>query len=221
MTFSQALAIERGVSAVIGGGGKTALLQVLAQELRAQGTVVLCTTTRILPFPDCPTLRSPSASAVDKAVGTHGVICVGTAAEGGKLAASELTMEQLCQLADYVLVEADGSKYLPLKAHAPHEPVIPLQANQTICVVGLSGLGKPIREVAHRSGRYADLAQATEDTVVTPALAARVLNAEGLATRYFLNQADSAREQALARELGRQLRAPVVIGSLQKGILLC
>ena len=42
------LGVEKGVTAVIGSGGKTGLLAKLCQEL--PGTVILCTSTRIYPF---------------------------------------------------------------------------------------------------------------------------------------------------------------------------
>ena len=57
-------------------------------------------------------------------------------------------------MADYIFAEADGSKHLPLKAHAAHEPVIPPEANQTILVLGASGFGKPIAAAAHRPALY-------------------------------------------------------------------
>ena len=47
MLYSQ-LGIQKGITAVIGSGGKTTLLSVLAQEL--PGTVLLCTSTHIRPF---------------------------------------------------------------------------------------------------------------------------------------------------------------------------
>lgn len=43
------LEVRRGVTAVIGGGGKTSLLYRLASELRERGRVLVATTTRILP----------------------------------------------------------------------------------------------------------------------------------------------------------------------------
>lgn len=221
MRFSEALCVQKGVTAVIGSGGKSTLLQVLAGELRSRGTVLLCTTTRMYPAESAVTLCAPAEAELREALTAFGVVCAGTLAAGGKLAALELSMEMLCKLADYVLVEADGSKRLPLKAHAPHEPVVPEEAGQTICVVGLTGLGRPIREAAHRSSRYAELAGTDEDALVTPALAARVLRAENLADRCLLNQADDAARQALGRELQSALHIPSVLGSLKKGIIVC
>ena len=49
-----------------------------------------------------------------------------------------------------MLVEADGSKRLPAKAHASWEPVLPPQRKRTVCVFGASALGQSIQTAAHR-----------------------------------------------------------------------
>lgn len=55
MELAALLGVRPGVTAVIGGGGKTTLLRTLGGELAAAGArVLLCTTTKILPFPDLP-----------------------------------------------------------------------------------------------------------------------------------------------------------------------
>ena len=43
--FSKTLGIRPGVTAVIGGGGKSTLLRRLGEELSREGSVLLCTTT--------------------------------------------------------------------------------------------------------------------------------------------------------------------------------
>ena len=137
--------------------------------------------------------------------------------EGGKLA--EPSFADWMTLADYTLVEADGSKGLPLKAHAPHEPVIPPQSNQTILVLGAEGLGRTVAQAAHRPALYARLAGAEEGSAVTPALAARMLRAEGLHDRVFVNQADDWERWADAvRALAAELDCPVAAGSLRRGV---
>lgn len=221
MTFSQALQIRPGITAVIGSGGKSTLLEVLARELGRQGTVVLCTTTRMYPARNCFTLYDPDEETLGEALKAFRVICVGRAEREGKLSAPGLPMDILCHLADFVLVEADGAKRLPLKAHAPYEPVIPHETGQTICVVGLSGLGKTVRQAAHRPERYAKLARIALEDPVPPQAAARVLRAEGLGDRVLLNQADDEHFQALGRTLQAELTVPTVIGSLWKGLVLC
>ena len=50
MELAELLDIRPGVTAVIGGGGKTTLLRTLGEELSRTHTVLLCTTTKIFPF---------------------------------------------------------------------------------------------------------------------------------------------------------------------------
>ena len=214
MELQHLLDIHPGVTAVIGGGGKTTLLRTLGEELAPSHTVLLCTTTKILPFPGIACART--AEELDALRRQHTLLCAGTDVPGtGKLTVPPLSMAELAARFDYVLVEADGSARLPLKAHAPHEPVIPPEANQVICLVGASGLGRPIAEAAHRPERYAALAGT--DTA-TPEAAAAVLTAEALHTRVLINQADSPERLAQARRLAALLPCPVVLGSLRQGI---
>lgn len=221
MQLAPLLHIGRGVTALIGGGGKTTLLNTLAEELSKSGTVLLATSTKIFPPQQYETLTCADEQAVRAALSRARVICVGETAEEGKLTAPQLSFETLATLADYVLVEADGSKHLPLKAHAPHEPVIPQNAQRVVLVLGMDGMGKPIRAVCHRSARYAALAGTDEDALVTPDLVARVIAAEGLGDRVYLNKVESADAYAHADALARALRCPVVAGSLQQGVYVC
>lgn len=150
MNFFELLNISPGVTAVIGSGGKTSLLRRLAAE--APGTVLLCTTTHIRPFAEYPLLTDAAAETVLQALTSERVLCVGTPCENGKLTAPRLPMETLAALADYMLVEADGSRQMPLKAHAAHEPVIPACAERVICVAGASGFDRPIRACVPPAG---------------------------------------------------------------------
>ena len=151
----------------------------------------------------------------------HALVCVGTTSAEGKLGAPAIAFEKLLHLADYVFVEADGSKHLPLKAHASHEPVVPKEANQTVLVLGVTGLGKTIREAAHRPALYAEKLQVTENTIVTPELAARLLELEALHTRVLINQVETQHDMALARVLAGNLHCPVAAGALQKENVIC
>ena len=138
---------------------------------------------------------------------------MGTPCGDGKFGPPEQSWAELCELADYVLVEADGSRGLPLKAHLSHEPVLPQEAGQVIAVLGLTGLGRPIAEAAHRPERYAGLAGCAPEDIATPERATRVLETEALHTRVLLNQADAADGTALLA----RLHCPAVLASLRKG----
>lgn len=204
------LQVKPGITALIGGGGKTSLLYHLAEELRDRGTVLVCTTTKIWPPEHLPVVHE-----VDKlieALSHYGVVCAGTAAEQGKLAEPHF---RWANRADYVLVEADGSAGRPFKAHEAWEPVIPERCHNTILVLGADGLGKPISKVAHRPAIYAKLAGVPESRSVTPLVVAKVAKREGFHDRIFVNQTDTEWEWVQVEQLAQLLDCPVAAGSLR------
>ena len=167
----------------IGGGGKTTLLRSLADELVAEGkTVVLATTTHFLPFRGIDTVVSADEFEVARQLKAQRVICVGTPAHearnAGKLAPSRIAPHDLASLADFVLVEADGSRHMPVKAHSNREPVIPDGSNLTITVIGASAFGKPVAQTVHRAEIFCENSGCEQNDVVTPELLARHLAAE-------------------------------------------
>ena len=214
MELWELLGIRPGLTAVIGSGGKTSLLRVLAQELSRRGTVLLSTTTRIMRPDWCPF----AATAAELREGfTHSpVVCAGSYTPEGKLTAPDFPGWQTA--ADFVLVEADGSKRLPAKAHAAWEPVLPPERNRTVCVFGASALGQPIQDAAHRPELYASLAEVSPEAVITPAIAARVLAKEGGFDVLFINQADVLEDPAAALQpLVYTLPCPAIYGALAEG----
>lgn len=204
------LQVKPGITALIGGGGKTSLMYHLAEELRDRGTVLVCTTTRIWPPEHLPIVSE--VEQLKEALLRYGVVCAGTAAEKGKLAEPSFQWDEC---ADYILVEADGSAGRPFKAHKAGEPVIPAHCHNTILVVGAGGLGKPISEVAHRPAIYAKLADVPESHGVTPAVAAKVIKCEGLHDRIFVNQTDTEKEWEQVIELAKLLDCPIAAGTLR------
>lgn len=216
--ISSLLQIERGITAIIGSGGKTTLMYALANELSAEGSVILCTSTHIRIPEEYPLVTGGKKELVNMLSG-HRIVCAGTLTETGeKLTAPAVTFEELSALADHVLVEADGAKGLPLKAHAAHEPVIPSGSRSVILVVGADGLGKPVKEACHRFEIWAALAQTAVEGTVTPEGEARVILTENLAGRIFINKAESAEEKRQAEALAALLPFPTVMGSLRQGV---
>lgn len=212
------LMIKPGVTALIGSGGKTSLLYTLAGELYKKGTVVVATTTHIHrpeQFPLALTLQEARQLLKE-----NPIICVGSVAEDGKLKAPDFSGWDT--LADYTLVEADGSRRLPVKAHAAHEPVIPAGCENVICVVGASGFDKPISQVVHRPELFMPLARAKgRDTMVSPQMVAEVIGKENLCTRVFINQTDTLPRffgGGKLKEFAKAVDVPVVAGSLRQGI---
>lgn len=237
--LASALRIEPGITAIIGSGGKSTLLKTLGLELmRAGGRVLLCTTTHMFPVAGVPWDGSsrrldaapwkPGASHVpgctcEACAGlARGSICQAGVLdpETGKLSAPAEPLGKLAQRFNYVLAEADGSKRLPLKAHAAWEPVIPSGTANIVWIVGASGLGKPINEAVHRPELFCERCGCELTDTATPERVAQVLNAEMQAleldaAHVILNQVDALSDPAMAARFEAALGRPVVATSLQ------
>lgn len=214
-SLANAFGVPNGVTSIVGGGGKTTLMLALARELAEAGhTVIVSTTTHIFPPDGMVTLTDATEQTAKAALAERRLICLGTPSDQGKLSAPKLTAAAMERLADYVLLEADGAKRLPLKAPAEHEPMIPPETKLVIAVLGLDGIGKSIQVSAFRPERYAALIGKPESEIVTPLDAACVLThpngqrkgvTEAMRFCVLLNQADGAARNALALEIAREL----------------
>ena len=227
MRLAELLDVRPGVTAVIGGGGKTTLLRTLGEELAAEGKrVLLCATTKIFPFDGLLNLTDPSEAALAEALEARRLVCAGTPVPGtGKLTAPSIPMARLAALADYVLAEADGAAGRPLKAHAAHEPAVPPEANQVIWMVGASGFGRPVREAVHRPEKFWFLTDLGPEDPVTPEEAAEALQTEASTAwppvRVFVNQVEDEAALAAARRLAERLPWPVCAGALRRRTWTC
>lgn len=237
--LASALRIEPGITAIIGSGGKSTLLKTLGLELmRAGGRVLLCTTTRMFPVAGVPWdgssrrldaapwkpggLHVPGCTCEACADLARGSICQAGVLdpETGKLSAPTEPLGELAQRFNYVLAEADGSKRLPLKAHAAWEPVIPSGTANIVWIVGASGFGKPINEAVHRPELFCERCGCELTDTATPERVAMVLNAElqmlNLSTvRVMLNQVDTLADPTMADRFEAALGRPLIASSLK------
>ena len=211
--FSEVLGIARGVTAIIGGGGKTTLMLRLAAELLGKGSVIICATAKMFPPQGIP-LLSPTEQEIAYALQAQSLICVGNKTTEGKLTLPLSDIPMLMRQADYVLCEADGSKGRPLKAHAQNEPVIPEEANKTILVMGIDGIGKTVITAAHRPELYAKLLNVGLYHTVTPLDAANVARIEALHDIVYMNKVETGAQWDAARDAARYLACPVAAGAL-------
>jgi molybdenum cofactor cytidylyltransferase len=77
---------------------------------------------------------------------------------------------------DVIINEADGSRTLPLKAPAAHEPVIPLSTTLVIPTAGLDALARPLGDdTVHRAELISQLTGTALGQPVTPETVARLL----------------------------------------------
>jgi probable selenium-dependent hydroxylase accessory protein YqeC len=159
---------ESGVISLIGAGGKTSLMFGLARELAASGRTVLSTTTTNLFFPTedqspvtlvtetVPDLLARAATALKD----HCHVSAGTRhmPDIGKLKgfpASKIDEIRHAGLFDWIIVEADGARQLPIKASDTHEPVMPSSTTAIVHVTGLDALNTPVDEThVHRPALF-------------------------------------------------------------------
>ena len=221
MKISQLLGIERGLTALIGGGGKTTLMYRLAEELSVSGTVIVCTSTRIVEPSGTAVVTDSVPEIIAASLRTRRVICAGTRVADGKLTAPIISFDELKTLADYVIVEADGAHTLPIKAHAPYEPVIPACADLTVLVIGADAFGQPISRICHRPELFAQISGADSDSPVTPELAAQVINYENYGNILYINKAETPADFKNCEQIAQSVGIPVTAGSLFTEEYLC
>ena len=193
MHLSSALRVpDRAVVAIVGGGGKTSTLYRLAAELAEPGLgrVLLATTAKMfLPQEheaDGLFINSDFDAVAQRLEATIPYLRRILVApdlletpEGWKLASVPPDwpgrLARLVRVAN-VLVEADGSRHLPLKAPAAYEPPIPPAADLVVVVVGLDALGTPLDEAhVHRPEVVARLTGTKLGDVVDEGMVARTL----------------------------------------------
>lgn len=144
--------------ALVGAGGKSSLMFALGRHLRIGGmTSVLTTTTRLWAWQqNCAAhvCHWPEDMERVPAVLTHFGSCllVGETVGDKVLGIPTETVAELAarQVADVILVEADGARGMAIKAPAAHEPPIPPNATTVILVVSITALDGPLGVVAFR-----------------------------------------------------------------------
>lgn len=160
MKLAQALDIQRGdVVAFVGAGGKTTAMFRLADELVAEGwRVVTTTTTRIAQeeLNRAPqrigvghSMKLPPSLSEQIEQHRHVFVFARLEQDSKVRGVSQAWFDENLTAAsgiDALLVEADGSRRLPMKAPLPHEPVIPASATVVVPVVGMDALGQPLAE---------------------------------------------------------------------------
>ena len=155
------------IISVVGSGGKTTLIKKLAARYRSEGKTVLVTTTTHM-FIEEETLLTDDADTIIGALQKTGYAMAGIP-DGQKIKAlSKETFDKLCAFADVILVEADGSKCLPLKYPNATEPVIPENTDEIIVVCGLNAIGQKAKDVCHRIELVKKCLGIDDNTLIMP-----------------------------------------------------
>lgn len=138
------------VIAFAGAGGKTTTIHEYAEAFRKEGRRVFITTSTNMAVEE-DTMVDASREAMARQLTETGYLFAGRLKQPGKLMELEQDdYKYLCGLSDVVLIEADGSKRLPVKYPNATEPVIYDNVDYIVLIMGANALGRPIKDVMHR-----------------------------------------------------------------------
>ncbi|MCD7769798.1 MAG: putative selenium-dependent hydroxylase accessory protein YqeC [Oscillospiraceae bacterium] len=194
------------VIALVGAGGKTSAINTLAWEIRSAGyRVVVTTTTKMYP----PVDGSLLARTVDQTrslLQKRGIVWAGALSGPQKLEGIPGSIPTLVDMADFVLIEADGARKHPLKMTDPaFEPVIPAEAQAVVAVAGLDSIGRSVSDAVHRPELACQALGVTCDHVITPADVAALLELCYKPKFVLLNKAENQARRDAAHEIAAAL----------------
>ena len=208
-TITEALQLrlpEHAVISVVGAGGKTSLIFAWARELASAGKNVVITTTTHM--------YRPERMEED---GIRIVVSDDPERPDKVSAPPAEVLDSLRDTADVVLIEADGSRRMPLKWPADREPVIPDYTDVTVCVAGLSALGRRTADVVYNAEGLPDvLKRETADmNLIHAIVSSRDGGQKGVRGdfRVFMNQVDDDIDRLAAAYRMQQIFAVMGIQS--------
>lgn len=157
------------ITCVVGSGGKTTLIHKLAKKYKEQGKRVLITTTTHMRKESETLVTDDSEKIIEALNKNHFAFAGQPCREEQKIKGlSKDTFLAIKNYADEILIEADGSRGLPIKMPSEAEPVLVPECDKVIIVSSLRALGRPASEVTHRLSYAIPALGINEDTLITP-----------------------------------------------------
>lgn len=229
---------KKSIISFVGGGGKTSSIYKLGQELKECGKKVIITTTTHMFLPENDVVLTGKNEDITKLLYEKGMITVGMLcdekdekSQKSKSQDDEKVhnncektnlqkisglpkeiAENLIKIADFILVEADGAKTLPLKVPAQHEPVILAGSNLVVGVCGVDAIGKSVNKTCHRSNLVAKFLATGEEHIINAYDVAKILSSTNgmrknviCTYKAIINKADTIEELAKATDVCREL----------------
>lgn len=164
---------------LVGGGGKTTVMYELAAVWADCGRKVLVlTSTHILQPADGSFAGDAAAVQNLWQQGRYAVIGTPELATGKLTAPPPGLYNELQPQADVILCEADGSRHLPCKAPAAHEPVILPDCDMVLAVAGMDALGRPLAHACQRPQPAAELLDCSAEKIIDAQMLASLLLSE-------------------------------------------
>lgn len=225
--------IEGACVALIGGGGKTALLHKLANELAEKFPRVLQTSVTKTAFNECdnPIIFQDVDQISQNNQNPLFVI-------GEKISESKLlgiTTSDLDSIINYFNVsifECDGARNKPLKAHTDYDPIVPDFTTHVIILIGADVINTQIGDgLVHRPELFCKKWNVDAKSKMGNDFIIRVVNSKkGYLEKinhepqisYFINKADVHLKEAasLANDIKNTVNRPVFYGSIKNNLLV-
>jgi len=234
LLFQDLTKVEKACIGLLGGGGKTALLHRLGDELsQSYSRVLLSSLTKAGIFVSHPVhFYSEFELEVERErmLLNNPLYIMGERENEEKLlGVNEDQLQSIVNVSDLTVFECDGARKKPLKAHQPFDPNIPDFATHAIIVVGADAVGAKVDgKMVHRPELFRELWDVNANFILDPAFIAKVLTSKygylqkvppDVELIFLVNKADSFPEEAhsLAQALSRISTVPVFCGSVEQG----
>ncbi len=221
--------------ALLGGGGKTGLQHRLGREFaRHYNRVLLTSLTKSAYHADPPILCLDEMT--DRNLEPHfarqNPLCLmGNCQSPEKMnGISPADLDELRHQAQITIVECDGARNRPLKAHQAHDPVIPDYFDRVIILVGADVVETTLNDgLVHRPELFQMMWNIDWDEPLTVEFITVVVTSQkGYLTKvhpniprtYFVNKSDQHNHaEELAEAIARRVDDPVFYGSVQMDLL--
>lgn len=145
--------LEKGdIISIVGSGGKTSLMFALAEELKNNYNVLITTSTKIFmpasntydnlytnvnSFIDSNFFEKNGLTVISKSFDECNKKLIGI---------DNNDLEKICKKFDIIIIEADGSRNLPIKGWKIHEPPVLEKTNKTIGIIPIKLINKKIEQ---------------------------------------------------------------------------
>ncbi|MFB1063214.1 selenium cofactor biosynthesis protein YqeC [Natrinema sp. H-ect4] len=229
MDVLEALRAESGIVAVVGAGGKKTTLYTLAERAASDRSLraVVTATVRIPIFDrhveEVAVTDDPVATLERADAWPIGVVPE-REGEDRYVGYDPDVVDDIAtaDVADLVLVKADGARTREFKAPNEREPQLPRHVDTVVPIASVQAVGKPLSaDHVHRPERVAAITGLDRGDVIRPEDVARVLASDrgghkgvpdGATVVPLLNKVDDAEMRDVAADIGRELleRAPAV-----------
>lgn len=155
---------------IVGAGGKTTMAYTLAEELCKKGYRIIVATTTHMKRPKWNYIEWTKKETVPALLEQKRLLTVGVSCANEKITSvPPCEYSLLAAMADVLIIEADGSRRMPVKVPAAHEPVIFPDSDLVIGVLGYHSIGKCIKDVSYRPEELAQFLHTDQEHMITAA----------------------------------------------------